>query len=66
MLDWEDLRVYDTFLFNGEWEMLEIRLHELSPVVHTFLVIEFDTTFRGEVKGYAFETVVLQGPNRHR
>ena len=25
---------FDAFLFNGEWEMLEIRLHELAPVVH--------------------------------
>ncbi|MGA8654861.1 MAG: hypothetical protein WB586_01835 [Chthoniobacterales bacterium] len=48
-------RVYDCFLYNGEIDALEIRLHELAEVVHRFVVVESDTTFRGLRKTQSFD-----------
>jgi hypothetical protein len=42
--------IYDTFLFNGEMELLEIRLHELSGVVDRFVILEGTHTFTGHRK----------------
>jgi hypothetical protein len=47
-------RVYDCFLYNGEVQVLEIRLHELADVVYRFVLVESDATFRGVHKTPAF------------
>jgi hypothetical protein len=48
-------RVYDCFLYNGEVQVLEIRLHELANVVYRFVIVESDATFRGVHKTPAFD-----------
>ena len=48
-------KVYDCFLYNGEIDALEIRLHELADVVHRFVVVESNTTFSGLRKTLSFD-----------
>jgi hypothetical protein len=40
-------KVWDCFLYNGEEEVLAIRLNELKDEVDHFVIIEADTTFSG-------------------
>jgi hypothetical protein len=49
-------RVYDCFLYNGETDVLDIRLHELSDVVHRFILVESNTTFSGLPKLPSFDS----------
>lgn len=42
--------IYDAFLFFNEFEILNIRLHELAPVVDKFLVVEANKTFSNKPK----------------
>jgi beta-1,4-mannosyl-glycoprotein beta-1,4-N-acetylglucosaminyltransferase len=42
--------IYDSFLFDHELDMLEIRLHELYDYVTLFLIVESDQTFSGKRK----------------
>lgn len=42
--------VYDTFTFNGEMDMLEIRFNILSPFVDRFVICESTETFSGNFK----------------
>lgn len=42
--------IYDCFLYNGEADMLELRLHELGDVVDRFVLVEGHETFTGELK----------------
>ncbi len=44
------MRLYDTFLFAGELDMLECRLTELSPVVDAHVLVEAPVDFRGVPK----------------
>ncbi len=39
--------IYDCSSFFDELEVLEIRLHELSPIVDKFVIVEGSTTFSG-------------------
>jgi GT2 family glycosyltransferase/ubiquinone biosynthesis protein Coq4 len=48
-------KVFDCFLYNGEVDVLEIRLRELAEVVHRFVVVESDTTFSGLRKRLKFD-----------
>ena len=48
-------KVYDCFLYNGEMDVLEIRLHELSDVVHRFILVESNMTFSGLHKVLSFD-----------
>jgi hypothetical protein len=48
-------KIYDCFLYNGEIDALEIRLHELAEVVDRFVIIESDTSFTGLQKKLSFE-----------
>jgi len=48
-------RVYDCFTYNGEADVLAIRLHELSEVVDCFVIVEADRTFSGEAKPFRFD-----------
>lgn len=40
-------KIYDTFLFNNELDLLEIRLNILSEYVDYFILVESDQTFTG-------------------
>jgi beta-1,4-mannosyl-glycoprotein beta-1,4-N-acetylglucosaminyltransferase len=46
--------IYDCFTFFNEFDVLELRLHELSPVVDRFVLVEASTTHSGEPKPYYF------------
>lgn len=48
-------RVFDTFTYNGEREVLLTRLNELSAVVDCFVVVEATRTFAGEPKALRFD-----------
>lgn len=39
--------IYDCFLYNGEADILELRLHELADVVDRFIIVESCETFTG-------------------
>jgi beta-1,4-mannosyl-glycoprotein beta-1,4-N-acetylglucosaminyltransferase len=41
------MSIVDCFLFNDELDLLEIRLHELAPVVDRFVIVESIKTFTG-------------------
>lgn len=43
-------RVFDVFQFNNEFDMLEIRLHELDDAVDYFVIIESTSTHSGHPK----------------
>ena len=47
-------KVYDCFLFLNEVEVLDIRLHEMAPVVDKFVIVEAIETFRGNPKELVF------------
>jgi beta-1,4-mannosyl-glycoprotein beta-1,4-N-acetylglucosaminyltransferase len=44
--------IYDCFLFNNEFELLEIRLHTLATIVERFVIIEGASTFTGQRKDF--------------
>jgi len=44
----------DTFLFYNEYDLLELRLLELSPLVDRFVVVEATVTFSGKEKPLYF------------
>ena len=44
----------DTFTFNGEFDMLQFRMHVLGPLVDKFVIVEADCTFSGNPKPYRF------------
>jgi beta-1,4-mannosyl-glycoprotein beta-1,4-N-acetylglucosaminyltransferase len=44
------MRIYDTFLFDGEFDLLEHRLRETYDLVDWFVIVEAAQTFRGEAK----------------
>lgn len=50
-------RVYDCFLFNGEFDTLEIRLNELDSVVDYFVLVEGTKTFSGLKKELEYKKV---------
>lgn len=42
--------IYDLFVFNGEYDLLEIRFNILSPYVDKFIICEMMETFSGRPK----------------
>jgi beta-1,4-mannosyl-glycoprotein beta-1,4-N-acetylglucosaminyltransferase len=48
-------RIYDCFIFFNELDLLEVRLHELDPVVDRFVLCEATATFRGKPKPLHFK-----------
>jgi beta-1,4-mannosyl-glycoprotein beta-1,4-N-acetylglucosaminyltransferase len=48
-------KVYDLFLFNTEFDWLEIRLNDLSPHVDHFILLESLQTFTGHSKPLYFK-----------
>jgi beta-1,4-mannosyl-glycoprotein beta-1,4-N-acetylglucosaminyltransferase len=47
--------IWDGFMFFNEFDLLEVRLHELDPYVDRFILVEADFTFQGGTKPYYFE-----------
>lgn len=43
-------KVFDTFIFNGEIDLLEVRLEELDSVVDVFVIVEGSKTFQNQPK----------------
>ena len=43
-------RIFDIFPYNGEIETLKIKLHEMAPWVHRFVIVEAAQTFSGKPK----------------
>lgn len=48
-------KVYDIMLFNGELDILEIRLKVLNETVNKFILVESCITFSGKPKPYYYE-----------
>ena len=48
------MRIFDTFLFDGELSLLAHRLAETSDLVDVYVLVEAGETFRGEAKRLAF------------
>lgn len=48
-------KVFDCITYNGEADILAVRLHELSEVVDCFVIVEADRTFSGEPKALRFD-----------
>lgn len=46
------MKIYDCFTFFNELEILEIRLKELYNVVDHFVIVESNSTFRGNTKEF--------------
>jgi beta-1,4-mannosyl-glycoprotein beta-1,4-N-acetylglucosaminyltransferase len=49
------VRIYDTFLFDGELDLLEHRLRQNFEAVDVFVLIEAAETYRGRPKPLVFE-----------
>ena len=49
------MRIYDTFLFDGELDLLTHRIKENWDYVDWFLLVEAEQTYRGEPKPCVFE-----------
>jgi len=47
--------IYDTFTFNGEYDLLEIRLSILADFVDKFIIVESKETFSGKPKTLYYE-----------
>jgi beta-1,4-mannosyl-glycoprotein beta-1,4-N-acetylglucosaminyltransferase len=47
--------IFDCFPFFNELDVLEVRLHELAPVVDKFLILECGETFGGDKKPFHFD-----------
>jgi beta-1,4-mannosyl-glycoprotein beta-1,4-N-acetylglucosaminyltransferase len=47
--------IYDTFTFFNEFDLLEIRLHELSDVVDKFVLVEADRTQSNQPKPFYYD-----------
>jgi beta-1,4-mannosyl-glycoprotein beta-1,4-N-acetylglucosaminyltransferase len=47
--------IYDCFIFNGEFDVLDIRLNELADVVDRFVIIEGTHTFQDTRKPLYFD-----------
>ncbi len=48
-------RIFDLFPFNGEFDLLEIKLREMSPWVDHFVIVEAPVTFTGLPKPLYFD-----------
>jgi beta-1,4-mannosyl-glycoprotein beta-1,4-N-acetylglucosaminyltransferase len=48
------VRIFDTFPFDGELDLLEFRLRETFDLVDHFILVEAGETYRGAAKGFAF------------
>lgn len=51
----QKIKIYDVFTYNGEADILEIRLNILKDVVDQFIIVEAPSTFSGLKKPLYFE-----------
>ena len=51
----KDIKVYDTFLFNNEFDLLEIRFNILNEYVDYFVLVESSITFSSNNKPLYYE-----------
>ncbi|KAG0242224.1 hypothetical protein BGW41_004656 [Actinomortierella wolfii] len=58
-------RLYDVILFNDEYDVLEIRLNELDPIVDVFVILEAQETFQKRPKPLYFR-LEERSPRFHR
>ena len=49
-------KTFDCFIFNGELDILNLRLHELNEVVDTFVIVESSYTHSGKPKPLYYHT----------
>jgi beta-1,4-mannosyl-glycoprotein beta-1,4-N-acetylglucosaminyltransferase len=47
-------RIFDIFPYNGELELLKIKLNEMAPWVDRFVIVESAVTFTGQPKALTF------------
>ena len=63
-------RVFDAFLFAGEVELLETRLHVLRDVVDTFIIVEADVAHSGSYnRTFTFPSIRMRegvAPHLHK
>lgn len=57
-------QLFDGFLFNNEFDLLELRLHELAPAVTAIILVEATFTFQNDAKPLYFEEYVAAHPAR--
>jgi beta-1,4-mannosyl-glycoprotein beta-1,4-N-acetylglucosaminyltransferase len=56
------MRVFDGVLYNGEADMLDVRLSHLEDVVDKFIILEGESTFMGRAKKTGLEERHLNHP----
>ena len=49
------VRVYDTFVFDGEVDLLEHRLRQNDDLTDAFVLVEAEQTYRGQPKPLIFQ-----------
>jgi beta-1,4-mannosyl-glycoprotein beta-1,4-N-acetylglucosaminyltransferase len=49
------LRIYDSFPFDGELDLLEHRLRETYDLIDVFVLVEAGATYQGTPKGFTFD-----------
>lgn len=54
LLRWKSMAIYDCFTFYNEFELLELRLELLYPVMDHFVICECNKTQRGDDKPFYF------------
>lgn len=47
-------KIYDSFIYNGEDNMLNFRLNEFDDMVEKFIIVECNHTFKGDKKDFYF------------
>lgn len=53
------MKTIDAFLYNGERDLLEIRLNILAPYVDEFIIVEAKKTFRGKDKDLFYNDTIV-------
>ena len=57
-------KLFDGFLFNNEFDLLEMRLHEVYPVVDAIILVEASFTFQNDAKPLYFADYIARDPQR--
>lgn len=52
-------KIFDCFLYNGEDNLLEIRLNYLEKYVDFFVIVESCQTFQGKIKKFRFNKKIF-------
>lgn len=49
----DNKEIYDCFIFDNEFELLDLRLNEYYDIVDKFIIVEFSKTNTGEIKSFS-------------